>query len=231
MNLPSANLASTSAMLTESPLRDLEAIIRSRTSAHRDGKQRGTANRPHGAADREEIPAQGVSLDGHGRFAGVRPERPTTPISQQVAGDFELHQKFVEQLRVRAAGFSSLFGDAVHVRYLKDIALTYPKHYSTVVLVGFALKIPEELQPFTARFRLPLPTHDELRAIVFDAAGEWGAEHGRRDVQTTNKAIDLLVRNLVGLTATDARAARVQSHQGRWRDFRIGNARSHAREI
>jgi hypothetical protein len=31
MNLPSANLASTSAMLTESPLRDLEAIIRSRT--------------------------------------------------------------------------------------------------------------------------------------------------------------------------------------------------------
>ena len=31
-----------------------------------------------------------------------------------------------------------------------------------------------------------------------------GAEHGRREVQTTNKALDLLVRNLAGLTATDA---------------------------
>src|SRR5271154_1303737 len=31
MNLPSANLASASTMITESPLRDLEAIIRSRT--------------------------------------------------------------------------------------------------------------------------------------------------------------------------------------------------------
>src|SRR5206468_3941336 len=30
-------------------------------------------------------------------------------------------------------------------------------------------------------------------------------EHGHREVQTTNKALDLLVRNLGGLTATDAR--------------------------
>jgi SpoVK/Ycf46/Vps4 family AAA+-type ATPase len=59
--------------------------------------------------------------------------------------------------------------------------------------------------PFTARFRLPLPTLDELRGIVYNVAGEWGAEHDKRDVQTTNKAIDALVRNLVGLTATDAK--------------------------
>ena len=73
------------------------------------------------------------------------------------------------------------------------------------MLVGFALKMPEELLPFTALFRLPLPSPDEVRGIVFDVAGEWGAEHGQRDVQTTNKAIDLLVRNLVGLSATDVR--------------------------
>jgi SpoVK/Ycf46/Vps4 family AAA+-type ATPase len=36
-------------------------------------------------------------------------------------------------------------------------------------------------------------------------AGDWGAEHGHRDVQTTNKALDLLIRNLAGLTVTDAR--------------------------
>jgi SpoVK/Ycf46/Vps4 family AAA+-type ATPase len=71
--------------------------------------------------------------------------------------------------------------------------------------VSSTLEIPEPLRPFTAYFRLPLPTADELRRIVYDVAAEWGSENGRREVQTTNKALDLLVRNLAGLTATDAR--------------------------
>ena len=62
-----------------------------------------------------------------------------------------------------------------------------------------------ELQPFTAKFELPLPTADELRAIVVDVAADWGAAHGQRNVQTTDKVLDQLVRNLTGLTATDAR--------------------------
>ena len=51
----------------------------------------------------------------------------------------------------------------------------------------------------------PLPPQEELRRIVYDVAADWGSEHGHREVQTTNKAIELLVRNLAGLTATDAR--------------------------
>jgi SpoVK/Ycf46/Vps4 family AAA+-type ATPase len=101
--------------------------------------------------------------------------------------------------------FHPYLADAVHVRLLKDISLTYARHQSTVVLVGHALPLPEELQPYTARFRLPLPSLGELRGIVLDVAAEWGAAHGRRDVQTTNKVLDQLVRNLTGLTATDAR--------------------------
>ena len=54
--------------------------------------------------------------------------------------------------------FHPYLQDAVHVRHLKDIALTYPKHYSTVVIVGHTVPVPEELRPFTAQFRLPLPT-------------------------------------------------------------------------
>ena len=91
------------------------------------------------------------------------------------------------------------------MRFLKDIALAYAQRHATVVLVGATLSVPEELRSFTAYFRLPLPTPDQLRAIVYDVAADWGAEHGRREVQTTNKALDLLVRNLAGLTATDAR--------------------------
>jgi hypothetical protein len=73
------------------------------------------------------------------------------------------------------------------------------------VLVGAALQVPQELRQFTASFRMPLPTPGELRALVYDVAADWGAENGRREVQTTNKVLDLLVRNLAGLTATDAR--------------------------
>lgn len=95
--------------------------------------------------------------------------------------------------------------DPVHVRGLKDIALTYNKHYSTVLIVGPSLKIPRELAPFAADFHLPLPTLEQLRTMVLDVAAEWGAQNGNRSVETTNKALDLLVRNLVGLTASDAR--------------------------
>ncbi len=63
----------------------------------------------------------------------------------------------------------------------------------------------EELRPFTSYFKLPLPSPGELRQIVHEVAAEWGAANGNRDVQTTNKTLDLLVRNLGGLTATDAR--------------------------
>jgi SpoVK/Ycf46/Vps4 family AAA+-type ATPase len=44
-----------------------------------------------------------------------------------------------------------------------------------------------------------------LRRIIMETAADWGASHGRREVATTNKALDLLIRNLAGLTVTDAR--------------------------
>jgi len=62
--------------------------------------------------------------------------------------------------------FHVYLDDNVHVRFLKDIALAYPQHFSTVVLVDSRLSVPPELRSFTAYFRLPLPTPDELRGIV-----------------------------------------------------------------
>jgi AAA+ superfamily predicted ATPase len=205
MNLPSATLASTSAMLTESPLRDLEAIIRSRTPliAMESNEEPQIVRMVRQIAQKFQLRAFRWTVT-----EGLQAYDPMDQPSQSVTKSQEV-LSYIKNSSNNCVfvllDFHPYLADAVHVRYLKDIALTYPHHYSTVVLVGFALKIPEELAPFTARFRLPLPSPAELRAIVYDAAGEWGAEHGRRDVQTTNKAVDLLVRNLVGLTATDAR--------------------------
>ena len=73
-----------------------------------------------------------------------------------------------------------------------------------------------------------MPTPDELRAIVYDVAGDWGAEHGFREVHTTNKAIALLVRNLTGLTATDARRLAEKAINDNGAIFRIRAAGSDA---
>ena len=205
MNQPSANLASKATLLTESPLRDLEAIIRSRTPliAMESNEEPQIVRMVRQIAQKFQLKAFRWTIT-----EGLQAFDPNDQPSESVLKSQDV-LSYIKNSSNNCLfvllDFHPHLQDAVHVRYLKDIALTYSKHFSTVVLVGFALKIPDELQSFTARFRLPLPTHDELRGIVYDAAGEWGAEHGRRDVRTTNKAIDLLVRNLVGLTATDAR--------------------------
>lgn len=205
MNLPSTKLAATGSLLTESPLRDLEAILRSRT--------------PLIAVESNEEPQIVQMVRQIGQKLQLKAYRWTVTEGMQSFDPCDQPMQSVLKSQdvlnyIKTCQSSCLFvlldfhpylQDAVHVRLLKDIALSYNKHYSTVVLVGYALQVPEELRPFTANFHLPLPTLDELRGIVCDVAGSWGAEHGRQDVQTTNKALDLLVRNLAGLTATDAR--------------------------
>ncbi len=205
MNLPSAKLVVPGQLLTESPQQDLEAIVRSRT--------------PLIAVESNEEPQIVTMVRQIGQRLGRKAYRWSLTEGLQAFNPCDQPAQAVTKLpealnHIKTAASHSLFvlldfhpflADMLHVRYLKDIALNYPRHGSTVVIAGHTLPVPEELRPFTALFRMPLPTPEELRKIVYDAAADWGAEHGRREVQTTNKAMDLLVRNLGGLTATDAR--------------------------
>ena len=205
MSFRTPRLTQASAPRTESPLRDLEAIIRSRT--------------PLIAVESNEEPQIVSLLRQIARQLQRRAYRWTVTEGMQAFDPADQpHQAVLKSQEIlnyiKTSGANCLFvlldfrpylEDNVHVRFLKDIALNYPRNYATVILVGTALHVPEELRPFTACFQLPLPSPDELRGIVYDVAGEWGAEHGRRAVQTTDKALDLLVRTLAGLTATDAR--------------------------
>ena len=202
---PTVRLGAAGMPATESPLHDLESLIRSRT--------------PLIAVESNEEPQIVRLVRDIGMRLQLRGFRWTvTEGLQALDPNDQPHESVLKSQEVlhyiRTGASHSFFvlldfhpylQDAVHVRHLKDIALTYTKHYSTVVIVGYAVPVPEELRPFTAQFRMPLPTQDELRRIVLDVAGEWGAEHGQREVQTTNKALELLVRHLGGLTATDAR--------------------------
>lgn len=215
-NQPSVKLAHTGALATESPLRDLEAIIRSRTPliAVESNEEPQIVSMVRQIASRLQIKAYRWTVT-----EGLRAFDPCDQPQQSVVRSPEILSYIKSSAKYSLfvlLDFHPFLQDATHVRHLKDIALSYSRHYSTVVLVGYAVQVPEELRPFTAQFRLPLPTLAELRAIVIEAAADWGAENGQREVQTTNKALDLLVRNLAGLTATDARrlAIKVISDDG-----------------
>ena len=205
MNSPSTQQIHLDASATESPLHDLEAILRSRT--------------PLVAVESNEEPQIVRLVRQMGQRLQLKAYRWTVteglvafePCDQPMQSVIKSHE-VLDYIKTNAKyclfvllDFHPFLEDTVHVRRLKDIALTYNNHFSTVLIVGHALKIPRELEPFTANFRLPLPSADQLRGIVLDVAAEWGAEHNQRDVQTTNKVLDILVRNLGGLTTTDAR--------------------------
>jgi SpoVK/Ycf46/Vps4 family AAA+-type ATPase len=205
MSFQAPKLSQAGSLTTESPLQDMAALIRSRTPliAVESNEEPQVVALVRQLARQLQLKAFRWSVT-----EGLQAFEPSDQPPQAVIRPQEMLNY------IKSSGSRSLFvlldfhrylEDDVDVRFLKDIALAYAKHGSTVVLVATTLKIPDELRPFTAYFRLPLPTTEQLRAIVYDVAAEWGAEHGRREVRTTNKALELLVRNLAGLTTTDAR--------------------------
>src|ERR1041385_2705072 len=158
MNQPTVRIIQSGTLTTESPLRDLEAIIRSRTPliAVESNEEPQVVGVVRQIAARLQLRAfRWTVTEGLQAFDPNEQPKQAVLKSQEVL-DF-----------IKTSSNNSLFvlldfhpylQDAVHVRYLKDIALNYPKRYSTVVLVGCALRVPEELRPFTASFHLPLPT-------------------------------------------------------------------------
>jgi len=204
MHVPSKTVG-LMAQMTESPLRDFEALIRSGAPiiVVESNEEPQVVKMARQIAKKLQLkPFRWTATEGLQAFDPM--DQPGDPV-----------EKSLEVLNyVITSAHSCLFvlldfhpflDDTLHVRRLKDIALSYEKHYSTIVLVGYVVRMPEELRPFASYFKLPLPLPGELRQIVHEVAAEWGAANGNRDVQTTNKTLDLLVRNLGGLTATDAR--------------------------
>jgi hypothetical protein len=205
MQLPAGKLTQLGALTTESPLRDLAALVRSRIPliAVESNEEPQIVAMVAAIARQLQLRAFIWSVtEGLRAFDSADQPGESVIKSQEVLRYIKSSQPHCLFVLL---DFHPYMTDNVHVRFLKDIALSYPKQFCTVVLLGNALPVPEELRPFTAYFRMPLPSADELRDIVYDVAGEWGTQNGFRSVQTTNKVLDLLVRNLTGLTATDAR--------------------------
>ena len=136
MQKPSAKLTQAGRLATESPLRDLEAIIRSRTPliAIESSEEPQVVGMVRQIGGRLQIKAYRWTVtEGLQAFDACDQPQQSVLKSQEVLKYIKTcssHSLFV------LLDFHPYLEDAVHVRYLKDIALTYSKHWSTVVLVG-----------------------------------------------------------------------------------------------
>ena len=99
--------------------------------------------------------------------------------------------------------FHPFLENPIHIRLLKDICIRYREIPKQIVLISHTVKLPVELESFSARFEIALPSADERRKIIESVADEWTNEHPGSRVQADSKAYELLIRNLAGLTYSD----------------------------
>ena len=92
--------------------------------------------------------------------------------------------------------------DPVIVRLLKDIAIHAGIVDQSIILLSHRIELPPELKPFSAQFSMRMPDEKERNAIVHRVAQEWRSESGAR-VRIDQQALELLVRNLSGLSRSD----------------------------
>jgi hypothetical protein len=97
--------------------------------------------------------------------------------------------------------FHPFLSDPVNVRLLKDIAATAKGAQVSVLLISHQMHLPAELHPYSAQFSLRMPGFAERLAIVNECIEEYRAEH--RNVKVDPQALELLVKNLSGLTHGD----------------------------
>ncbi len=90
------------------------------------------------------------------------------------------------------------------VRLVKDIALAYKKLGHTLVFLSHEFEIPPELKRLSAVFDIALPSEAQLLNIVRDEAKKWSNTKGAK-VKTDRETLQLLVKNLLGLSFEDAR--------------------------
>ena len=99
--------------------------------------------------------------------------------------------------------FHPFLEDPVHVRLIKDICIQYRNVPRQLILMSHKISMPRELEAFSARFDMDLPSEEERARIVKRAVNDYGKDHPGSRVQVDRKAHSLLVQNLAGLTHGD----------------------------
>lgn len=134
-------------------------------------------------------------LDFADSESNVAPDATSTLESIRAHGERGIYLMF---------DFHGLLGYAMSLRQIREIVQRHRSAAHTVVLVGASIELPDELEALALRVPLSLPDIKELAGILRGEAAGWQREQGRR-IEVDNDAARTIVRNLLGLTAPDAR--------------------------
>jgi hypothetical protein len=91
------------------------------------------------------------------------------------------------------------------LRQVRDILQRRNCLPHVLVLVGNKVELPEDLEAHAVRYRPKLPASEALLKMVKDEAAAYAREHGGKRVEVDPEAVKQIVRNLRGLSETDAR--------------------------
>jgi SpoVK/Ycf46/Vps4 family AAA+-type ATPase len=99
--------------------------------------------------------------------------------------------------------FHPYLDDPVNIRLLKDICIQFDAINRHLIFVSHSVSLPKELEAFSARFDMALPSEQEREEIIKRVAAEWTLENPGSRVKFDPKAHRLLIQNLAGLTDRD----------------------------
>ena len=101
--------------------------------------------------------------------------------------------------------FHPYLGYAGTQRQVRDILQRRDCRPHMLVLVGLKVELPADLEALAVRFTPRLPDANALLKLVREEAAAYQGEHGGKRVETDAEAVKQIVRNLQGLSLTDAR--------------------------
>ncbi|MBB1473197.1 AAA family ATPase [Luteimonas sp. MC1782] len=101
--------------------------------------------------------------------------------------------------------FHPYLGYAGTQRQVRDILQRRDCLPHVLVLVGHKVELPADLEPLAVRFTPRLPDANALLKLVREEALAYQAGHGGRRVEADAAVVTQIVRNLRGLSLTDAR--------------------------
>jgi len=101
--------------------------------------------------------------------------------------------------------FHPYLKDPLHVRLLKELAMSFDKGRSKLVLISHEFETPAEIRKLSARFELDKPGEEELWEIIREEAINYTNSNQGQQVTFSEKSVALLMRNIKGLSFSDAR--------------------------
>jgi ATP-dependent 26S proteasome regulatory subunit len=115
-------------------------------------------------------------------------------------------EKLTEPSLVILKDFHPYLNDPAVIRGLRELAQSLKTTYTTVILLSPVLQIPVELEKEMTVLDVPLPTHDELFALLKEIA-EVVVRGNRAQVSLKREDADAIAKAAQGLTLSEAENA------------------------